>query len=191
MISYKARLQEYCQQHKFALPEYDTQAVEPPPVPPVFVSTVKVVLKPVPSAAASEAAAWGSDDASTVIFECAPVGSKKKAQEAVAEIALNAIVERELPTSTQPGNEGKEELKGVKKAIRTALSTACPGLFNGTGMTGTGNIPKYVPLECLMLYNPVQHALTRVDESFKKDPVPPSLHYSSTKRSLDTRLITI
>ena len=193
MISFKAKLQEYCQQRKFALPEYGTTAVKPAPVPPLFVSTVKIVLKPVlATPPPSDVPTLGTNSDDTVIFESAPVGSKKKAQEAVAEIALNAIEARELPTSTQPEIEGDAAVKGIKKAIRTTISTACPGLFNGTGTPGIGNTPKCVPLECLMLYNPVQHALTRVDESFKRDPVRShALHAYRTMHPLDICSITI
>ena len=179
MLSYKAKLQEYCQQQKYPLPVYSTEAVLPVPLSPLFVSTVKIVLKPLlPLPPPIET---DSDDAATVIFESAPVGSKKKAQEAVAEIALNAIA----VTSEQRENEGNDAYKGIKKAIRTAISTACPCLFNGMGMTGIGNTPQSVPLECLMLYNPVQHALTRVNESFKRDPV----HTHTLSFFLCTRIV--
>ena len=119
MISYKGKLQEYCQQQKFPLPRYDTN-----PAPPPFVSKVELILPivstpPSSSASADTSIALGTngDNVTTVTFVSEPMGSKKKAEEAAAEVALRAIEAGELPISSQRENPGTDVVVGTKTAM--------------------------------------------------------------------------
>ena len=120
IVSYKGKLQEYCQQQKFPLPRYDTNAAPPP-----FVSEVTLRLPVVSTPSSSNTtaetttAALGTngDDVTTVTFVSEPMGSKKKAEEAVAEIALRAIEAGEFPIPTQREDVSTVAALGIKTAM--------------------------------------------------------------------------
>ena len=121
IVSYKGKLQEYCQQHKFPLPRYDTTQAPPPFVSEVTLRLPVSSTPPLTSTAAdtttTTAIGTNGDDVTNIIFVSEPMGNKKKAEESVAEIALRAIEAGELPISTQREDVSTDTVIGIKTAM--------------------------------------------------------------------------
>jgi hypothetical protein len=164
MSTYRSRLHELAQRRAYTL-VYDTVASDTATLQsPAFTCTVKITK--------------GTADVA-VFTPPAPQGSKKKAAEEAAEVALRALEGEEGGQRTAPapvvaatsssssssssGGGGGSSSRLVLDAIRKAVTTAAPGLFNNLRTGG-------VPLECLLLYQPVTSALNRVDSRHYHDP---------------------
>lgn len=195
MTTYRSRLHELAQRRAYTL-VYDTVASDTATLQsPAFTCTVKITK--------------GTADVA-VFTPPAPQGSKKKAAEEAAEVALRALEGEEGGQRTAPApvvaatssssssssGGGSSSSRLVLDAIRKAVTTAAPGLFNNLRTGG-------VPLECLLLYQPVTSALNRVDSRHYHDPAkgyrtlaatlsaPPSPLQVTTRSSRSSRSVTV
>jgi hypothetical protein len=142
---FKSKLSEYCQKHKLPNPQFSSTG---PPL--AYSSSVSINI-------------IGELDASRTFQSRETHTTKKKAENDVSEVALNAICNIRMVTSNHPVDPNtiaEENLQDLVESIIKVVFAFHQGIFNSQNL---------VPIEYFLLFAGVQSSLNRVNPTNRKN----------------------